>query len=83
MNGTLTKKRLKTLTSAAKLKVSITLSRFILTAIIASHVSHQSTQSYQKRMKEAKNQAENRPEWDTGSMTSEARQKKAENKMAQ
>jgi hypothetical protein len=45
--------------------------------------SRVSTQSYAKKMAEARKEAADRPDWDSGSMTSEAKHKKAENRMAQ
>jgi hypothetical protein len=41
-----------------------------------------STKSYSKRLAEAKDKAESKPEWDTGSVTSEIRNKRAEDRMA-
>lgn len=41
-----------------------------------------SKQSYGKRMAEAKDRADSKAEWDNGSMTSEVRQKKVEDRMA-
>ena len=42
-----------------------------------------STQSYGERMAKARREAQEKPDWDGGSMTSEARQKRAEDRMAQ
>lgn len=41
-----------------------------------------SMKSYGKRMAEARDKAESRPEFDTGSVTSEVRNKRAEDRMA-
>lgn len=58
---------------------------------VKSHASYQSNmtgatgvskQSYSKRMAEAKEKADSKAEWDNGSMTSEVRQKRAEDRMA-
>ena len=50
-------------------------------ASFKSGATNASKQSYQKRMAEAKSKAEERPEWD-GSVTSEKRQARAEDRMA-
>lgn len=50
--------------------------------IIESNQTSASKQSYGKRMAEAQKQAENRPDWDKGSVTTEQRNKRAENQMA-
>jgi hypothetical protein len=41
-----------------------------------------SQKSYSKRLAEAKDKAESKPDWDTGSVTSEIRNKRAEDRMA-
>lgn len=48
----------------------------------ATGVSAASKQSYTQRIKEAAKDAQDKPEWDAGSLTSEVRQKKAEDRMA-